>query len=221
MPGLGDECDDSRAPAPASREGLLTFRMAIERERNKRQIGPAHEVDYPRIYVAGPVTGLPNENRPAFTAAELQLRGLAFAVVNPLTLPHRHDKTWASYMRECIPAMLTCESVALLPGWQLSRGAIAERDIALMLGMDVRPLADWLLPMASQPRPAQACTSGQAGVGADSHSVRPTSYDVAPGECVMCFERDPKQQRKCAELHPGVCDVRPLPGAADSEGGEL
>lgn len=180
---MGHESDDSRAPAPASREGLLTFRAAIERERNKRQIGPAHEVDYPRIYVAGPVTGLPNENRPAFTAAELQLRGLAFAVVNPLTLPHRHDKTWASYMRECIPAMLTCESVALLPGWQLSRGAIAERDIALMLGMDVRPLADWLLPMATQPRPAAACTSGQAPVCAAADSVRQDTSDSEGGDC--------------------------------------
>jgi hypothetical protein len=179
---MGDEIHDSAAPAPASREGLLTFRMAIEAARNERKIGPAHEVAYPRIYISGPVTGIPNENRPAFTAAELQLRGAAFAVVNPLTLPHRHDKTWASYMRECIPAMLSCESVALLPGWQLSRGAIVERDLAVTLGMDVRPLADWLLPMASPALPTSSSHAGLAPVCAFPSSVRCDTSDSEGGE---------------------------------------
>lgn len=73
---------------------------------------------------------------------------------------------------------------------------------------------------AGAPLPTPACTSGQEQVCTEADSVRSTSYDVDPGQCVMCLAREPEQQRKCAELHPGVCDVRALPGAADSEGGE-
>lgn len=174
-----------------------------------------------RVYVSGPMTGMPFLNYPAFISAGLQLTGAGFDVVNPATLDHsRHDGSWASHMRVDIKALMDCDGVALLPGWQDSKGARTECDLAQTLGLEVRDLADWLLPMAGTHRPAAACASGQACVGAVADSVRSTSYDVAPGECVMCFERDPEQQRKCAEIHPGVCDVRPLPGAGDSEGGE-
>lgn len=239
---MGSDCDDgSNPPAPASREGLLTFRAAIEQERSKRQIGPAHEPKRLRVYVSGKMTGLPFLNYPAFIAAGLQLTGAGFDVVNPATLDHgRHDGSWASHMRVDIKALMDCDGVALLPGWQDSKGARTEFDLAQRLGMDVRDLADWLKAdhfrdaaqmvevdshappvLAGTHRPAAACASVQACVGASADSVRSTSYDVAPGECVMCFARDPEQQRKCAEIHPGVCDVRPLPGAGDSEGGEL
>lgn len=143
---MGHESDDSRAPAPASREGLLTFRAAIERERSKRQIGPAHELRRLRIYVSGKMTGLPFLNYPAFIAAGLQLTGAGFDVVNPATLDHsRHDGSWASHMRVDIRALMDCDGVALLPGWESSKGARVEWRLALDLGMEVRDLADWLL----------------------------------------------------------------------------
>lgn len=173
------ECDDSRAPAPASREGLLTFRMAIERERDKRQIGPEHEPKKLRLYVSGPMTGLPALNFPAFMAAALQLRGMGFDAINPAELNPDPGKSWSECMRVDIKALMDCDGVAMLPGWEESKGACVERDLAVALGMDVRPLADWLLtpedvfglPMSGTPLPAPACTSGQAGVGAVSDSV--------------------------------------------------
>lgn len=177
------ECDDSRAPAPASRDGLLTFRAAIEHERSKRQIGPAHEPKKLCIYIAGPCTGIPNENKPAFLAAELQLRGLGLDPVNPTTLPGHasHDQSWESFMRVDIPALCTCEAVALLPGWENSRGANAEHFNATLLRMDVRPLADWLSPKAGTHRTAAACTSGHACVGAVADSVRRDTSDSEGG----------------------------------------
>jgi hypothetical protein len=188
---MGDEIHDSAAPAPASREGLLTFRMAIEAARNERKIGPAHELRPPRIYVSGPMTGLPHLNVPAFMSAGLQLAGMGLMPINPATLDHSgHDQTWASFMRVDIKALMGCDGVALLPGWQLSKGAIVERDLAVTLGMDVRPLADWLLrpedvfgsPMAGTHRPAPACTIGRACVGADSHCVRCDTSDGEGGD---------------------------------------
>lgn len=173
------DCDDSRPPAPASREGLLTFRMAIEQARNERRIGPAFEPKKLRLYVSGPMTGLPALNFPAFMAAALQLRGLGFEAINPAELNPDPGKSWAECMRVDIKALMDCEGVALLPGWLDSKGARVEYDLAQTLGMEVRELAGWLLkpedvfgsPVAGTHRPAAACTSGQACVGAAADSV--------------------------------------------------
>lgn len=180
---MGSDCDDgSNPPAPASREGLLTFRAAIEQERSKRQIGPAHEPKRLRLYVSGKMTGLPFLNYPAFIAAGLQLTGAGFDVVNPATLDHsRHDQQWASFMRVDIKALMDCDGVALLPGWENSKGATVERDLAVALGIDVWPLAFWLLPKAGTHRPAPACSSGQAGVGASADCVRLDTSDSEGG----------------------------------------
>jgi Domain of unknown function (DUF4406) len=40
-------------------------------------------------------------------------------------------------MRVALTQMLTCDAVALLPDWHLSRGAKLENDIATQLGMAV------------------------------------------------------------------------------------
>jgi Domain of unknown function (DUF4406) len=100
-----------------------------------------------RIYVAGPCSGLPFNNYPAFMSAELQLRALGYDVVNPTTLPGhaQHDQTWESFMRVDLPALCTCDAVALLPGWHTSKGARLEHHSAIVLGMEIRQLADWLL----------------------------------------------------------------------------
>jgi len=160
---MGDESHDSVAPDAGSVEGWVTFRQAIEYERTRRQIGPAFEPKKLRIYIAGPCTGIPNENRPAFLAGELQLRGLGFDVVNPTTLAGHgaHDQSWASFMKVDLPALCTCEAVALLPGWEASKGANLERHNALTLGMDVRLLADWLAPAE------QCCCVGDVCRGGD------------------------------------------------------
>jgi hypothetical protein len=48
-------------------------------------------------------------------------------------------------MRASLALMLTCTRVALLPGWQVSRGASIEERLARhILRMDVRSLDEWL-----------------------------------------------------------------------------
>lgn len=184
------DCDDSRPPAPASREGLLTFRMAIEQARNERRIGPAFEPKKLRLYVSGPMTGLPALNFPAFMAAALQLRGLGFEAINPAELNPDPGKSWAECMRVDIKHLMDCDGVALLPGWETSKGAGMECSIASMLGMDVRLLADWLkadhfvgaADMVGTHRPAAACTSGLSCVCSLADSVRLDTSDSEGGE---------------------------------------
>lgn len=50
--------------------------------------------------------------------------------MNPLTLPHSHDKSWHSYMREDIKALCDCDAIYMLANWRDSRGARIEFEIA-------------------------------------------------------------------------------------------
>jgi len=90
-----------------------------------------------RVYIAGPMTGLPDFNYPAFHAEAARLHALGYAPANPARNPEQ--ATWLDYMRVAIRQMVTCDAVALLPGWQQSRGASIEYSIAIALGIPARP----------------------------------------------------------------------------------
>lgn len=90
---------------------------------------------HPRVYLAGPMSGLPDLNFPAFHAAATSLRGFGFDVVNPAELNPEKDKPWAECMRVDIAQLVTCQGIALLPGWEKSKGARLESQIASDLKM--------------------------------------------------------------------------------------
>lgn len=97
------------------------------------------------VYIAGPMTGFPDLNYPAFYAAEEALTAAGHAVLNPArngTIVG--SNAWQQYMRLSIAQVLQAEAVALLPGWVNSRGALLERRIATALGLLVGSVADFL-----------------------------------------------------------------------------
>lgn len=100
-----------------------------------------------RIYIAGPMSGLPEFNYPAFAAAAAALRMAGYEVASPHEVDvsdvSEADRTWTLYMRRCIPMLLSCDAVALLPGWIRSRGAMLEFRIAVALGMECRSVEKW------------------------------------------------------------------------------
>ena len=87
------------------------------------------------IYISGPMTGMPDLNFPAFHAAAKMLRDLGHEVVNPAELNPDHTMPWGECMRKDIAALVTCDTIVLLPGWQQSRGATLEQHIAERLSM--------------------------------------------------------------------------------------
>ena len=101
-----------------------------------------------RIYLAGPMTGLPEFNFPAFAKAAAELRAQGHFVFSPsendftrygddfLDHPERFnlretvvdDLLWISRM---------AQAIALLPGWENSKGVRAEKAVAEWLGLAV------------------------------------------------------------------------------------
>jgi hypothetical protein len=90
-----------------------------------------------RIYIAGPMTGFPELNFPAFHAATAEWRAKGWHVENPAEINADPKKGWNECMRADIPRLVTCDAIYLLPGWKLSRGARIEAHIARELGMAV------------------------------------------------------------------------------------
>lgn len=98
-----------------------------------------------RVYLSGPMTGVPHINFPAFHAVAARLRGKGYDVVNPAELNPDANMPWAECMRADIKALCDCDTLALLPGWENSQGAHLEMHIAHRIGIRVLTL-EKLLP---------------------------------------------------------------------------
>jgi hypothetical protein len=90
-----------------------------------------------RVYIAGPMTGLPELNFPLFNAVAANLRAAGWHVENPAEHGHIEDAGWADYLRWDISRLTTCGSIWLLPGWSSSKGAKLEVHIAKTLGLQI------------------------------------------------------------------------------------
>lgn len=88
-----------------------------------------------KIYIAGKVTGLPQEEVVAkFAKAQQELQDMGYEAINPVeivkTQAEAFHTTWQKAMKLCIKALLDCEAVLLLPCWQYSVGAQIEQELA-------------------------------------------------------------------------------------------
>jgi hypothetical protein len=112
-----------------------------------------------KVYLAGPMRGLPQFNFPAFHKAARFLRALGYEVFNPAEKDcERHGKYFGMdnhlgseaaaasqhgfSLREALGDDLAwicaeAEAIALLPDWNMSKGARAERATAEALGLKI------------------------------------------------------------------------------------
>lgn len=110
------------------------------------------------IYLAGPMRGIPNFNFPAFDYAAAKLRKRGYKVFNPADRDRAKygdaiannaagseehaSKSIGFSIREALLADLEwicrhADTVAVLPGWETSRGAAAEIATAKALGINI------------------------------------------------------------------------------------
>lgn len=110
-----------------------------------------------KIYLAGPMRGIPDFNFPAFHTAAAKLRADGHTVFNPaekdeqkygkdaLKSPTGNLRTIAKRgfsIRDALGNDLAwickhADAVALLPGWKKSKGATAEKATADALGLEI------------------------------------------------------------------------------------
>ena len=79
-----------------------------------------------RIYLAGPMSGLPDFNYPAFHAAAAVLRAQGHYVENPAENPAPTCGTWQGYMRMSLCQIAVC----------------IEHGLALDLGLEVQDFGE-------------------------------------------------------------------------------
>jgi Domain of unknown function (DUF4406) len=115
-----------------------------------------------KIYLAGPMRGIREFNFPAFYAAAAKLRAEGHEVFSPAERDNekhgvdiskgnaRGDERLATEqhgfnLRDALGDDLAwicahADGIALLPGWEVSKGANAERATAIALGLEIREL---------------------------------------------------------------------------------
>ncbi len=112
-----------------------------------------------KIYVAGPMRGIADFNFPAFMSAAERLRADGHEVFNPAERDIEAHGPEVAYgnptgdlsiaekdhgfnLREALGDDLAfickqADAVALLPGWENSKGATAERAVGIALGLQI------------------------------------------------------------------------------------
>lgn len=112
-----------------------------------------------KVYLAGPMRGIPLFNFPAFHAAASKLRAQGHEVFNPAErdIEHHGADISAGNMEgdeqkateqfgfslrdamadDCFYICKVANAIALLPGWEKSKGAKAERALGLALGHEI------------------------------------------------------------------------------------
>lgn len=93
-----------------------------------------------KLYLSGPMTGLPDYNFPAFEQARDRIRTMGHEVICPAEAGQVEGWEWSDYMKRDILMLLDVDSVVVLPGWEDSRGARLEVHLASALGMTIYDL---------------------------------------------------------------------------------
>lgn len=101
------------------------------------------------VYISGKMTGVPNY-REIFAKHEEALKTLGNEVFNPVYLsdyiiaknhidPNKafDEKLRGIFLKEDIKALVNCDKIYMIPGWETSEGAQLERHVAEKCGIPV------------------------------------------------------------------------------------
>lgn len=105
--------------------------------------------DHLRVYISGPMSGIPEFNFPAFKAAAAKLRAAGHWVISPVELDEDEGfdssqdapdvEQYGHFLARDIEAMSTADldAIVLLPGWENSKGVGVELAYARAIGLEV------------------------------------------------------------------------------------
>lgn len=97
-----------------------------------------------KLYIAGPMSGRPDNNVELFNRAAALLTSAGYGVINPADLDQALP--YEKLIRFGLVELLTfADGVALLPGWEFSEGAALEHAVAKKIGLPIKDLVRWYL----------------------------------------------------------------------------
>jgi hypothetical protein len=104
-----------------------------------------------KVYIAGPMSGLPEFNFPAFFAAQAELEAQGWTVFNPANKEQEKELDAEAFkvgdapkaiaagfdFRECylwdVTRVIESDAIYMLPGWEQSPGARGEHAVAVAM----------------------------------------------------------------------------------------
>lgn len=100
-----------------------------------------------KVYLGGPMTGLPGHNFTNFDRGAAVLRALGVEVLaahevdfGETEVNRGKTREYMDYIRGDLKVLLECEAVVFLQGWRASKGCKIEHTVASLLGMRVYDL---------------------------------------------------------------------------------
>ena len=91
-----------------------------------------------KVYISGAIAHYDVEERKqAFLTASENLKSMGLSPVNPFENGLLESSHWREHMRVDIGMLLNCSYIYMLDGWELSKGAKLELDVASSCGIEV------------------------------------------------------------------------------------
>ena len=107
-----------------------------------------------RLCVVGPMRGYAHYNAPAFEAAASRLRAAGYEVVSPVELDRAAgfcfetdtatSEQVAAFQAAALREIDTADGLAMIEGWERSRGAAKEVEKARGLGLPFETVEAWV-----------------------------------------------------------------------------
>lgn len=122
-----------------------------------------------KVYISGAIAHYGMEERRAtFEAAALRLKEQGFEPVNPFENGVPDDAHWMAHMKADIALLVGCDYIYMLNGWELSKGAKLEFDVASSCGIKV------MFEGQTAGREYVCCICGEtySGYGHNPHPVK-------------------------------------------------
>lgn len=155
------------------------------------------------VYIAGPMSGHEDYNRPAFNDAARRLAEAGHVPINPAVLPT--ELSDSAYMPICTSMIDGADAIYLLDGWERSGGAMAEFAYARRQGKRIYTQAQLLGSRAALPqqnrdiREAFMDTNSNSSLPEEIEGIDPaTKQKIAEmfGQSVRIATPQPRQKRK-------------------------